>query len=203
MLVHFDRPQAAVRAHDVVDELLERVGLARERGRADAEDRCQRGDVARRQREGRLHDGSPLLEAVLVHGLELLHVHEAAAHLHRGVALEREQVDLVAFLHPVRLHGAEAFVCLAERLAERAPLPARHDPCETGASLCDWRLRCHRSSSPTSCAKYASALFVFVSCSPERSTPWPARKARVSIATSNASPVAQRVESSSTRDPSG
>src|SRR6185437_16379382 len=74
-------------------------------------------------------------------------------------------------------------------VAEGTPLPARDD------------LR--QAFSLPAAAKYSSALRVFVCCSPERSTPCLERSTRVSAATLKASDGSQRVESSSTREPSG
>ena len=85
-LVHGDRKQIGVRLDELCEELGERVLGARERGRLGRERRHHLGDLRRGQRFGRLQDGLPLLEPVLVHGLQPLDVHEAFADLDGGVA---------------------------------------------------------------------------------------------------------------------
>src|SRR5262249_25457270 len=71
----------------------------------------------------------PLLEPVVVHGLEVLHVQRTAAYLDRGVALPREQVQLTAFLHPLDGKACETVLSGPEGASEGAPLPARnHSP---------------------------------------------------------------------------
>src|SRR4029079_6834073 len=143
--------------------------------------------------------GLPLLEPVAVDRLEELHVHQRVTHLHRRVAGDRQQVDLVALVHPLGRDRRQLSLRLAEVVAEGPPLPAGDDHDSDSVSDSDsdsvsvFRLF----------AKYWSALRVFVSCSPETSTPCPARKARVSAATWKASCVPQRVESSRSLEPSG
>ena len=128
------------------------------------------------ERELGLDDGPPQLQPVL-DALEHLHVEPAVAHLHRRVGPLREQVELVALGD---LAGRRVEVGLG------APLPAE-------ARHASW-----------SCfAKKRSALRVFVSCSPLRSTPRSSRNARVSAATWNGSLGLHFVESSRIRDPSG
>src|SRR5262249_8196090 len=112
------------------------------------------------------------------------------ANLHRGVALGREDVGLVALLDAFGGERREALLGGPEADAEPAPLPARDDG----------QLGCP-AFRPF--AKYCSALCVFVACSPETSIPRPARTARASAATWKASAVPARVESSRIRVPSG
>ena len=83
--------------------------------------------VGRRQREGGLQHGHPLLEPVFVDALEALDVHQPAADLHGGIAVGREQVEVVALLDPVRCERVEAALGRPEALAEGAPLPARDE----------------------------------------------------------------------------
>ena len=137
-LVHLDGHQVVSRPHHLGDELVERVLGARQWGNGDAERRDHRGDVRRGEWIRRLHDRLPQLEPVVVAALEPLDVHQSVANLDGGVAREREQVDLVAFVDAAGGEFREAGVRLPEALAERPPLPARHD-----------RRRGHQSSSPT------------------------------------------------------
>ncbi len=127
LLVHSDREQVRARPDDLVDELVERVCGAGERRTLDPERHEHREHLLCGKRVGRFHDGLPLLETILVHGLELLHIHETVANLDGGVAAQREQVDLVALLDPLRPLAREPRVGLAEALTEGAPLPAGND----------------------------------------------------------------------------
>ena len=189
-LVHLHREQVLARPGELVDELVERVRVALERERRGAERLQYRADVGGGEGERRLQHRPPQLEPVPVHALEALHVHRGVAHLDGGVALRREEVQLVALLHALGRERGEAVVGGVEGLAEGAPLPAGDD-------------RGYPGSCASAPAKYSSAVRVFVCCSPERSTPRAARNARASAATWNASPGAHRVESSRMRDPSG
>src|SRR4029453_13656651 len=160
-------------------------------------------EVVGAEREDALEHGTPLLEPVAVDCLEQLHVHQPVAALHGGVALLREQIELITLGDVVGLAQVEEALGGAEALAEGAPLPAGDDSGNARgprgsrySAAQDFSLACSR-------AKYSSALRVFVSCSPERSTPRSTRKARVSAATWNASFVAARVDSSRMREPSG
>ncbi len=191
LLVHRDGGQVVTRTDHLGDELVECVLGARERGNGSAERLEHRGGIRRREWIRRLHDRLPLLEPVVVRALEPLDVHQPVANLDGGVADTRQEIDLVALLHALGSERGETAVGLTELVAERPPLPARHDRGH------------HAPAAPRVFAKYSSALRVFVSCSPETSTPLPARNARTSAATWNASVVPQRVESSSTREPSG
>ena len=74
---------------------------ARAAGRGRRAPRGRSARRRRRERERRLRHGQPLLEPRLVDVQALLDVHEPAAHLDRGVAGRREQVHLVALLHPL------------------------------------------------------------------------------------------------------
>ena len=140
--------------------------------------------VAGVQREGLLEDGPPLLEPVAVDGLELLHVHQAVTDLHRGVGLLGEDVELVALLHALGLAHLGEVAAEIELLSEGAPLPARDDPGGKTARSGSPHLGAHFFAFFFhSREKYSSAFRVFVSCSPERSTPRPKRKARASAAT--------------------
>ena len=196
-LVHGNRGESRVRLDHLGDQLLERVRLSRELRYRDTE-RAEHGlHVGSAEREEALEHGTPLLEPVAVDGLEPLHVHQAVADLHGGVALLREHIELVALLHALGLAQVEKALGGAEALAEGAPLPARDD---SGDPV---RSAAQDFSFARSRAKYSSALRVFVSCSPERSTPRSTRKARVSAATWNASFVSARVDSSRMREPSG
>ena len=202
-LVHGHRGESRARSNHLVHQLLERVGLARELRDRDAE-RAQHGpEVVGAEREEALEHGTPLLEPVAVDGFEPLHVHQAVADLDGGVALLREQVELVALLHALGLAQVEEPLGGAEALAEGAPLPARDDSGNARGARDSRRSAAQDFSLACSRAKYSSALRVFVSCSPERSTPCSTRKARVSAATWNASFVAARVDSSRMREPSG
>src|SRR5262249_5777341 len=79
------------------------------------------------KRELPLHDRSPLLEAVGVDLLQRFDVHELVSDLDVGVAVRREQVQLVALLHVAWRELAESAVRIAEACAECPPLPARDD----------------------------------------------------------------------------
>ena len=193
-LVHGDVCEGGIRTHELGHQLLEGVRVARELRAGNAERIQHQRDVRRGERERGLQHGAPLLEPVAVDGLEPLHVHQVVADLDRGVALLGQEIQLVALLHHLGLALAEKALGGAEALAERAPLPAGDDAGDAVAQ--DF-------PSARSRAKYSSALRVFVSCSPERSTPCSTRKARVSAATWKASFVAARVDSSRMRDPSG
>ena len=125
--------------------------------------------------------------------LELLHVQQAVAHLDRRVARVREQVELVALLLAVAAERAEAALGGAEARRRRCATPSGVRSAELAGSAPAVQLP----------REVLERLLVFVCCSPERSTPWSARNARVSAATWNASVVAQRVDSSSMREPSG
>src|SRR5262249_13957505 len=157
----------------------------------DAQNRGQLSDVRGRERLGELQHGPPPLQPVRGHLFQALHVEHAVAELDGGIGLTGQHVGLGALArapHPERL---QRLVGRPATLAEGPPLPAwddllRHVPA------------CARRS-----AKNSSALRVFVSCSPERSTPRLTRKARATAATSNISLVSQRVESSRMREPSG
>jgi len=126
-LVHGHGGESRVRSYHLVDQLLERVRVARELRGGEAEGVQHGPEVAGGEREHAFEHGTPLLEPVAVDGFEPLHVHQAVADLHGGVALLREQVELVALLHALGLAQVEEALGGAEALAERAPLPARDD----------------------------------------------------------------------------
>ena len=65
-LVHVDGQQSLVRAHDLVEELVEGVGGAVERARGDPQRGEHDGDVGGGQRKGALQHRHPLLEPVVV-----------------------------------------------------------------------------------------------------------------------------------------
>ena len=92
---------------------------------------------------------------------------QTVADLDRGVAAAREQVDLVALLSPLRRRAPRSARRRRRSLAEGAPLPAGNDRVTRGPASPPLR---HRALS-SRCAKYSSALRVFVCCSPERSMP--------------------------------
>ena len=78
-------------------------------------------------REPGLQRRQPLLEPVVAHVLEPLHVHQPVPHLDRVAVLGRQQVQLVALLHALRLERGQPLVGRAEVVAEGAPLPAGND----------------------------------------------------------------------------
>jgi hypothetical protein len=80
-LVHRDGEEVGARTHNLVDELVEAVGVAAERRQSDVERREQRGDVRRRDRKLGLRDWPPLLEPLVAHLLEPLDVQHAVADL--------------------------------------------------------------------------------------------------------------------------
>jgi hypothetical protein len=94
----------------------------------DRERRQYRLDIGDRHRKAGLQDRLPLLEPVLVDALELLQVQQAAAHLDRRVARDREQVEIVALLLEVCSQLTEAGLGASKVLAEGAPLPPGCDP---------------------------------------------------------------------------
>ena len=75
-LVHPDRQQVGARLDDLGNELIERVLAALEHSGRRAERLEHRSDLDPRHRKRRLHDRSPLLEAVVVDTLQALDVHE-------------------------------------------------------------------------------------------------------------------------------
>ena len=189
------RPASSTRLDHLGDELVERVLGARER--RDGGRRAPRAPRRRpRARAGTcafmtgLHCSSPSSFVAL----EPLDVHQPVANLDRGVARTREEVDLVALLHRARERARRS----GSRPRRSSSPNVRHSQRGTIGGVGVTRRR-----SAKVFAKYSSALRVFVSCSPETSTPWAPRNARSSAATWKASVVAQRVESSSTREPSG
>jgi hypothetical protein len=170
-LVHRNGGESRVGSDNLADQLLERVGLARELPGGDTERAEHDLEVGSVERERALEHRAPLLEPAAVDGLEPLHVHQALANLHRSVALLREEVELVTLLHPLRLAQAEDALGGAEALAEGAPLPPRDDAGDGIGRRGGRRPRTHDFFFASARAKYSSALRVFVSCSPERSTP--------------------------------
>ena len=119
------------------------------------------------------------------------------------VAYPERGVAWVATRHPERPvpeggdEGVIAGFELAARLEGSRPRARATFP-HTRA-----RFRYSLPLTESSFAKNSSAVFVFVCCSPERSTPFFARNARASAATCIGSVVAHFVESSRIRDPSG
>ena len=102
-LVHLDGEQRRVRRDDLREQLFGRVLAALERRCVDIEGGQHRSDVGRRDREARLHDREPLLQAVVVDVLETLDVHQLVANLHGAVhAADGEQIELVALLDAFR-----------------------------------------------------------------------------------------------------
>jgi hypothetical protein len=127
VLVHRDRHQLRARADHLVDELAERVLGPREVVRGRTQGLLQRCDLVGGQRELALRDRHPLLQPVVVDAHQALDVEQALADLHRRVAVEREHVQLVAVLLPLRRERGQTLLGGAEPFAERPPLPARDD----------------------------------------------------------------------------
>ena len=119
-----------------LDQVGEVVRVAVER-RRDAQRSEHDPGVGRRDRQRRLHDRLPQLEAVVVDLFEVLDVHEAVADLHRVDALRREQVGLVALHDALGLDRAEPLLGPAEPLTERSPFPAQRG--QDGTIISDTR----------------------------------------------------------------
>ena len=132
-----DGPRAVedlAREAAVEPDVLHRVLRALASDGVDRGAQCPQDDrhVGCRQREFTLHHGHPQLEAVIVDPTQVLDIHEAIADLHRRVAVDGQEVDLVADV--IRLHvvARQELLGSVERLTERAPLPPRHDPRRCG-----------------------------------------------------------------------
>ena len=80
------------------------------------------------ERERRLEDRGPLLEAERVGRQQLLDVHELGADLD-GLAGARQEVDLVALLGADGGQMTPAVLGNARARTERPPLPAARAPC--------------------------------------------------------------------------
>jgi hypothetical protein len=123
--VDFGQEQVVARAHDLIEELGERVRQARERRqRIHAQSEEHGADVCRGERERNLHHRNPLLEPVVVHALQMLDVHQLVAHLDGVAAPHGQQVELVALLHGLRGQRSELRLGGSEAFAECTPLPA-------------------------------------------------------------------------------
>ena len=119
--------QFVVGRDDLLDQLVEVVRVAVEGGHGHVQRPEERGDIGRIQRELRLRDGPPLLEPLVVDLLEPLDVELPTADLDASLDPAREDVQLVAVFHFGGLKRRQARLGLAERVAERPPLPAGDD----------------------------------------------------------------------------
>src|SRR5262249_16167136 len=106
-------------------ELVKRVRLARQRWRLLAERLEDALDLRLWHRKLRLHDRTPLLEAIRICFDEDFYVHQIKADLDVGVRVGHE-IELVAFLYSGRLHSGKTFFGHAEAVSECPPLPARN-----------------------------------------------------------------------------
>ena len=190
------RARVGLRLDDLVDEL--RRACTR-RARASGRRRRARRAPSRRRRAAsgntRLQHRLPLLEPVVVDALEPLHVHQPVADLDRRVARDREQVELVALLHALRRQRGRGGCSASPKLvAEGAPLPARDDPrarrlsSRSGALSRSTRAPCASSSPARRRGRRRWSAEERTQPRPRPGTPRSSR---------------QRVESSSTREPSG
>src|SRR5262249_39992318 len=84
-LVHIDRMQVGVRVDQLAPKQIERVLAPIERRGLDAEGGPDGAHGGGGEWKLGLHDGPPLLEPSVVDTLELLDVHQAVAHLDRGI----------------------------------------------------------------------------------------------------------------------
>ncbi len=111
------------RRDQLVEELVERV-LGSVHGRRRFAQRLEHaGNVGGGNREFRLHDRRPLLEAVLVDLAQDLDVHQSVADLH-GVAFAADQVDLVALLDALGRQGGERALPRTEIQRRRCAIPS-------------------------------------------------------------------------------
>src|SRR5262245_1958489 len=125
-LVDGNRAYAARRVRQLGSHEFQRVVTAG-RKRSNPQLGADLRHLGGRQRKAGLHDRTPLLEAVGVDLLPDLDVHQAVAALHVGVAVGREQIELVAFLDLARRELSKAPVRFAEAGGEGSPFPTRND----------------------------------------------------------------------------
>jgi hypothetical protein len=140
--------------------------------------RRARSNVRGAEREAGLQDGPPTAQPVAVDGFELLHVHQAVADLDRGVALLREEVELVAGVLASGVRAARRSSG-AEALAEGAPLQRGMIP--IGASRLGDPVPLLTLAPPPVLGEELERLRVFVSARRDVH-PRETRKARVSAA---------------------
>ena len=117
-----------MRRDQLVEELLTRVGLPRELGCCQMEQRENTHNVRLRQREALLHHRLPSLQTRRVDLSQDLDVQQVVADLH-VLAGAAEKIELVALLDAGRRQLCEVLFRNSETPAERAPLPSWNDRC--------------------------------------------------------------------------